>query len=106
MAEIAERTSDLSLDTPVTYFKEVEGRELLTPERELELGKTILEGREAILHKSLEIIRKDKYSQETCRRIETWLEDSHKSPLSVEDVMAEAKEKVAECAMFIFPSAP
>ena len=94
MAEIAERSSDLSLDTPVTYFKEVEGRDLLTPEREIELGRTILEGRTQILHKSLDIMRKDKTAKDSCARIEYWLEDSHKSPLSVEDIMAEARERV------------
>jgi RNA polymerase primary sigma factor len=94
MVQTAERSSDLSLDTPVTYFKEVEGRDLLTPEREIELGRKILEGREAILHKSLDIMRKDKTAKAACDRIEYWLADSHKSPLSVEDIMAEAKEKV------------
>jgi len=93
-----DRSADLSLDTPVTYFKEVEGRELLTPARELALGKTILDGREAILTKSLEIMRADKDCREVCARIESWLEDSHKSPLSVEDVMAEAKDTVTRCA--------
>jgi hypothetical protein len=104
MAEIAERSSDLSLDTPVTYFKEVEGRDLLTPQREIELGQTILEGREVILHKSLEIIRKDKHSRAACDRIEYWLEDSHKSPLSVEDIMAEAKERVYQCSKRLRPT--
>lgn len=99
MASVSdERSSDLSLDTPVTYFKEVEGRDLLTPERELELGKTIRENRQIILDKSLEIIKSAKTRQETLARIQHWLKDSHKSPMSVEDVMAEAKEAVQECA--------
>jgi len=99
MASVSdERSSDLSLDTPVTYFKEVEGRDLLTPERELELGKTIRENRQIILDKSLEIIKSAKTRQETLERIQHWLKDSHKSPMSVEDVMAEAKEAVQECA--------
>ncbi|MCB2188209.1 MAG: sigma-70 family RNA polymerase sigma factor [Deltaproteobacteria bacterium] len=93
-----EKVMDQGLDTPVTYFKEVEGRELLTPERELALGKTIQEGRNEILNKSLEIIRSFGDTLDTCRRIEDWLEDSHKSPLSVEDVMAEAKDMVHRCA--------
>ena len=93
-----ERTADLSLDTPVTYFKEVEGRELLTPERELALGKKIREGRQKILDKSLEIMRSVKDTTVTCERIENWLEDSHKSPLSVEDIMFEAKDGVAYSA--------
>lgn len=104
MAQTAERSSDLSLDTPVTYFKEVEGRDLLTPQREIELGQTILEGRTVILHKSLEIIRKDKHSRAACDRIEYWLEDSHKSPLSVEDIMAEAKERVYQCSKRLRPT--
>ena len=99
-----ERGSDLSLDTPVAYFKEVEGRELLTPERELELGKTIRDGREIILGKSLQIIRSLKDTVDTCQRIEAWLEDSHKSPLSVEDVMAEAREQVFYCARRLKPT--
>ncbi|CAO0823610.1 RNA polymerase sigma factor [Desulfarculales bacterium] len=93
-----ERSSDLSLDTPVAYFKDVEGRKLLTPERELALGKTIRDGREVILSKSLQIIRSAKDTVGTCNRIESWLEDSHKSPLSVEDVMAEAREQVYFCS--------
>ena len=104
MSEMEERTSDLSLDTPVTYFKQVEGRELLTPERELALGKTILEGRDAILQKSLSIMRSSKKADDICDRIEHWLEDSHRSPLSVEDVMAEAKETVASCASCMRPT--
>ena len=93
-----ERTSDLSLDTPVTYFKEVEGRDLLTPERELELGKTIRDNRQVILDHSLSIIRssRTKKGREICARIEHWIEDSHKSPMSVEDVMAETKDAVNE----------
>ncbi|KIX14507.1 sigma-70 family RNA polymerase sigma factor [Dethiosulfatarculus sandiegensis] len=98
MAKVAdERSADLSLDTPVTYFKEVEGRGLLTPERELSLGKTIQEGRSVILNRSLLIMRRFDESSDTCFRIETWLEDSHKSPLSVEDVMSEAKAVVGVC---------
>jgi len=69
MAEIAERTSDLSLDTPVTYFKEVEGRELLTPERELELGKTILEGREAILQAARRVFLSGNLQQATVETV-------------------------------------
>lgn len=92
-----ERAPDFSLDTPVTYFKEVEGRNLLTPQRELELGKTIRDGRQAILNNSLEIIKSVKAAAESCNRIQTWLKDSHKSPLSVEDVMAEAKDQVQTC---------
>ena len=99
-----ERSGDLSLDTPVAYFREVEGRELLTPERELELGKTIRDGREIILNKSLQIIRSVKDAADTCQRIECWLEDSHKSPLSVEDVMQEAKEQVTYCATRLKPT--
>ncbi|RJX29523.1 MAG: sigma-70 family RNA polymerase sigma factor [Desulfarculus sp.] len=95
---------DFSLDTPVTYFKEVEGRDLLTPERELELGKTILDGRGEILNKSLSIIRGDKDAADSCQRIEHWLADSHKSPLSVEDVMAEACDLVVRCAAKKKPS--
>ncbi|MCF8064883.1 MAG: sigma-70 family RNA polymerase sigma factor [Desulfarculaceae bacterium] len=83
---------DFSLDTPVTYFKEVEGRDLLTPERELQLGKTIQDGRDEILGKALSIIKSDKDACDNCVRIEAWLADSHKSPLSVEDVMAETFE--------------
>ena len=93
-----ERASDLTLDTPVTYFKEVEGRDLLTPERELELGKQIQDCRGVILDKSLEIIKGQDDSEKSCERIESWMEDSHKSPLSVEDVMTEAREMVYECA--------
>ncbi len=96
-ASTKERYADPGLDTPVTYFKEVEGRELLTPERELELGKTIFDGRNEILNKSLEIIGRFQEAEDTCRRITDWLADSHKSPLSVEDVMAEAKEQVSRC---------
>lgn len=92
-----ERAPDFSLDTPVTYFKEVEGRDLLTPQRELELGKTIQDGRQAILNNSLAIIKSVKAAAESCNRIQTWLKDSHKSPLSVEDVMAEAKDQVQTC---------
>ncbi|MGD8564258.1 MAG: sigma-70 family RNA polymerase sigma factor [Desulfarculaceae bacterium] len=93
-----ERAGDLTLDTPITYFKEVEGRGLLTPERELELGKTIQEGRKKILDKSLQIMRGSKKTLDIRSRIENWLEDSHKSPLSVEDVMSQAKDTVMECA--------
>ncbi len=89
---------DFSLDTPVTYFKEVEGRDLLTPQRELELGKAIQDGRNVILSKSLSIIKGDKDAADTCQRIENWCADSHKSPLSVEDVMAMAKDLVVRCA--------
>ncbi|MFZ5587573.1 MAG: sigma-70 family RNA polymerase sigma factor [Thermodesulfobacteriota bacterium] len=99
-----ERSGDLSLDTPVAYFREVEGRDLLTPERELELGKTIRDGREIILNKSLQIIRSVKEATDTCQRIECWLEDSHKSPLSVEDVMQEAKEQVVYCSNRLKPT--
>jgi RNA polymerase primary sigma factor len=93
-----ERAADLSLDTPVTYFKEVEGRDLLTPERELELGKEIQDCRKVILDNSLAIIRGHEFANDACVRIEAWMEDSHKSPLSVEDVMSEAKELVYRCA--------
>ena len=93
----AEKTSDLNLDTPVTYFKEVEGRDLLTPERELALGKTIQDGRNVILAKCLEIMKPHKDARDTTDRINYWLEDSHRSPMSVEDVMAEAKQTVREC---------
>ncbi len=99
-----ERNSDLSLDTPVVYFKEVEGRDLLTPERELALGKTIRDGREVILSRSLEILKAVKDSHETRQRIGGWLEDSHRSPLSVEDVMAEAQEQVRRCAARLKPT--
>jgi RNA polymerase primary sigma factor len=92
-----ERNSDLSLDTPVVYFKEVEGRDLLTPERELALGKTIRDGREIILSHSLEILKGIKNTLTSRERIKGWLEDSHRSPLSVEDVMTEAQEQVARC---------
>lgn len=92
-----ERNSDLSLDTPVVYFKEVEGRDLLTPERELALGKIIRDGREVILSCSLEILKGVKDSHESRKRIGGWLEDSHRSPLSVEDVMTEAQEQVDRC---------
>ncbi|MCF8034178.1 MAG: sigma-70 family RNA polymerase sigma factor [Desulfarculaceae bacterium] len=90
--------SDFSLDTPVTYFKEVEGRDLLTPERELELGKTIQDGRDEILSKSLDIIKSDKDAANSCVRIEAWLADSHKSPMSVEDVMADTFELLKRAA--------
>ena len=93
-----ERAADLSLDTPVTYFKEVEGRDLLTPDRELELGKQIQDCRSIILDKSLDIIKGHDISEKSCERIEAWMEDSHKSPLSVEDVMTEAREMVYQCA--------
>jgi RNA polymerase primary sigma factor len=99
-----ERSSDISLDTPVAYFKEVEGRDLLTPERELELGKLIRDGREIILNKSMEILGVVKEARDTFQRIESWLEDSHKSPLSVEDVMAEAKDRVERCAKRMKPT--
>jgi RNA polymerase primary sigma factor len=99
-----ERSSDISLDTPVAYFKEVEGRDLLTPERELELGKLIRDGREIILNKSMEILGVAKEARDTFQRIESWLEDSHKSPLSVEDVMAEAKDQVERCAKRMKPT--
>ncbi|MFH2125533.1 MAG: sigma-70 family RNA polymerase sigma factor [Pseudomonadota bacterium] len=95
---------DFSLDTPVTYFKEVEGRDLLTPERELELGKTIQDGRDEILLKALSIIKSDKDACDNCVRIEAWLEDSHKSPLSVEDVMAETFELLKRAAAKRKPS--
>jgi len=95
---------DFSLDTPVTYFKEVEGRDLLTPERELELGKTIQDGRDEILMKALSIIKSDKDACDNCVRIEAWLEDSHKSPLSVEDVMAETFELLKRAAAKRKPS--
>ena len=88
---------DLNLEAPVTYFKEVEGRQLLTPERELELGKIIREGREEILAKSLKIMRMFEDTAEVREQIEAWLEDSHKSPLAVEDVMAAAKKTVERC---------
>ncbi|MBU4565765.1 MAG: sigma-70 family RNA polymerase sigma factor [Desulfarculus sp.] len=96
--------SDFSLDTPVTYFKEVEGRDLLTPERELALGKTIQDGRDEILMKALSIIKSDKDACDNCVRIEAWLEDSHKSPLSVEDVMAETFELLKRAAAKRKPS--
>ncbi len=99
-----ERSSDISLDTPVAYFKEVEGRDLLTPERELELGKLIRDGREIILNKSMEILGVVKDARVTCERIGSWLEDSHKSPLSVEDVMAEAKDQVTRCSRRLKPT--
>jgi RNA polymerase primary sigma factor len=99
-----ERSSDFSLDAPVVYFKEVEGRDLLTPERELELGKIIRDGREIILKKSMEILSLAKETSNTFQRIEFWLEDSHKSPLSVEDVMAEAKEQVKRCTKRMKPT--
>lgn len=99
-----ERNSDLSLDTPVVYFKEVEGRDLLTPERELALGKTIRDGREVILTRSLEILKGVKDSLETRQRIGGWLEDSHRSPLSVEDVMTEAQEQVERCSRRLKPT--
>ena len=99
-----ERNSDLSLDTPVVYFKEVEGRELLTPERELALGKTIRDGREIILSRSLEILKGSKDTLDTRQRIGGWLEDSHRSPLSVEDVMSEAHEQVNRCAARMKPT--
>ena len=92
-----ERNSDLSLDTPVVYFKEVEGRDLLTPERELALGKTIRDGREIILTRSMEILKSVKSALTTRERIGGWLEDSHRSPLSVEDVMSEAQDQVTRC---------
>ena len=92
------RGPDFSLDTPVTYFKEVEGRDLLTPERELELGKTIQDGRDAILSKALDIIKSDKDAADSCERIEAWLADSHKSPMSVEDVMADTFELLKRAA--------
>jgi RNA polymerase primary sigma factor len=95
---------DFSLDTPVTYFKEVEGRDLLTPERELELGKTIQDGRDEILCKALSIIKGDKDASDNCERIEAWLADSHKSPLSVEDVMAETFELLKRAAAKRKPS--
>ncbi|BEQ12957.1 sigma-70 family RNA polymerase sigma factor [Desulfoferula mesophila] len=95
---------DFSLDTPVTYFKEVEGRDLLTPERELELGKTIQDGRDEILCKALSIIKGDKDALDNCERIEAWLADSHKSPLSVEDVMAETFELLKRAAAKRKPS--
>ena len=95
---------DFSLDTPVTYFKEVEGRDLLTPERELELGKTIQDGRDEILCKALSIIKGDKDASDNCERIEAWLADSHKSPLSVEDVMAETFELLKRAAAKRRPS--
>ena len=101
-----ERSSDLSLDTPVAYFKEVEGRELLTPDRELALGKIIRDGREIILARSLEIISTAKESNaiDARQRIESWLEDSHKSPLSVEDVMTEAQDQVERCSARMRPT--
>ena len=95
---------DFSLDTPVTYFKEVEGRDLLTPERELTLGKTIQDGRDEILCKALSIIKGDKDASDSCTRIEAWLADSHKSPLSVEDVMAETFELLKRAAAKRKPS--
>jgi RNA polymerase primary sigma factor len=104
MASSRDNVRDFSLDTPVAYFKEVEGRDLLTPERELELGRTIQEGRDVILDCSLQILRRRKEVAETCQRIESWLEDSHKSPLSVEDVMAEAKERVSYVSGRLRPS--
>jgi len=97
-ASQSERSSDLNLDTPVVYFKEVEGRQLLTPERELELGKTIQEGRRKILDNILSILKPHKDASDTRQRIEYWMEDSHKSPMSVEDVMAEASSEVERCA--------
>ncbi|MDR1396846.1 MAG: sigma-70 family RNA polymerase sigma factor [Desulfarculales bacterium] len=99
-----ERNSDLSLDTPVVYFKEVEGRDLLTPERELALGKTIRDGREVILSRSLEILKGIKNTLSTRERISGWLEDSHRSPLSVEDVMAEAQDQVTRCIASLKPT--
>ncbi len=81
----AQTKSELSLDVPSTYFKEVEVRELISPQRELELGKTIQDGRDAILTKSLEIMGQFTETTEACRRIGEWMEDSHKSPLAVED---------------------
>ncbi len=105
MAESRElKGADFSLDTPVTYFKEVEGRDLLTPERELELGKTIQDGRDEILCKALSIIKGDKDANDSCERIEAWLVDSHKSPLSVEDVMAETFELLKRAAAKRKPS--
>jgi RNA polymerase primary sigma factor len=94
----AQTSTELSLDVPSTYFKEVEVRELISPQRELELGKTIRDGRDEILQKSLAIMELFDETIEARQRINEWMEDSHKSPLAVEDVMAEAKDQVWRCA--------
>jgi len=99
-----ERLSEVSLDNPVTYFKEVESRKLLSPERELELGKIIREGREFILKKTIEILCMAKDTSGIYERIKLWLEDSHKSPLSVEDILAEGREQLSCCVQHMKPT--
>jgi RNA polymerase primary sigma factor len=76
-----------ALDSPQSYFKEVERHPLLSREKELELGRTIRECQEQIISLLLKNTTSCPVRREERRQVSAWRKNAAASPLSIDDVM-------------------